>query len=52
MSNILSKIPNLLSDEDSEIVKQFLETEERIHKMHDLMKENKKKEKIRKKKRS
>ena len=43
MSNILSKIPNILSAEDSEIVKQFLETEERMHNMHDLVKEKKKK---------
>ena len=49
MSNIRSKIPNILSAEDAAIVKNFLETEERMHNMHDLIKENKKKEKLEKK---
>jgi hypothetical protein len=43
MSNILLKIPDILSDEDGSIVKTFLETEKRIHKQ---LKEHKKKEKL------
>ena len=43
MSNFLSQIPNFLSAEDSEIVKKFIETQERMDNMHDLMKEIKKK---------
>ena len=43
MSNILSKIPDILSAEDASIVKTFLETEKRMHKQ---LKEHKKKEKL------
>ncbi len=46
MSNILSKIPNILTAEDAAVVQTFLETEERMHKQ---LKEHNKKEKLEKK---
>lgn len=49
MANIQLKIPNILSAEDSEIVNTFLKTEERMHNMYDLIKENNKKKQSEKK---